>query len=126
MENEKLKSLKLGDTVWIQLTGNAVRGKKNRNELIEAWKITKVGRKYITAKPTVGREIQFIKNNTQYKGLIEKTKYSIDYVLYKDKQDILDKLEKGDIIRSLRKVFYDDFKGLSLDKLRRIKQVIDE
>ena len=46
----ELKDLKIGDTVYCRITGNAARGRK-KEELIEEWEIIKIGIKYITAKP---------------------------------------------------------------------------
>ena len=48
-----LKDFKVGQTVWIRLTGNAIRGKRG-DELIEEWVIDKIGRKYITASKKTG------------------------------------------------------------------------
>lgn len=120
-----IKDFKVGDIAWVGLTGNAARGKKDNDELIEAWTIIKVGRKYITAKPRIGPERQFFKNNT-HEGFIEKTNYIVNYVLYKDKQDILDIFETNDITKYLRQLFVYGRIDLPLDKLRRIKQIVDE
>lgn len=120
-----IKDFKVGDTAWVGLTGNAAREKKDNDELIEAQTIIKVGRKYITAKPHIGPKRQFFKSNT-HEGFIEKTNYIVNYVLYKDKQDILDIFETNDITKYLRQLFVYGRIDLPLDKLRRIKQIVDE
>ena len=44
-----LKDFKVGQTVWVQLTGNEARG-KHGDELIEEWEVVTVGKTYIHAK----------------------------------------------------------------------------
>ena len=44
-----IKDFKVGQNVFVRLTGNASRGKKG-DELIEEWEIISVGRKLIKAK----------------------------------------------------------------------------
>lgn len=41
---------KVGDTVYIRLDGNAARCIRTDEELIQEWKVTRIGRKYIYAK----------------------------------------------------------------------------
>lgn len=49
-----IKDFKVGQTVYVQLTGNAA---KRSSECIEEWEITSVGRKYIKAgKPYNGQK----------------------------------------------------------------------
>lgn len=43
-----IKNLKVGQVVYIELVGNASRG-KTADKCIEEWEITSVGRKYIKA-----------------------------------------------------------------------------
>lgn len=43
-----IKDFKVGQTVYVELTGNASRG-KTAEQCIEEWEITSVGRKYIRA-----------------------------------------------------------------------------
>lgn len=43
-----IKDFKVGQTVYVELTGNASRG-KTAEHCIEEWEITSVGRKYIRA-----------------------------------------------------------------------------
>lgn len=43
-----IKDFKVGQTVYVELTGNASRG-KTPEQFIEEWEVTSVGRKYIKA-----------------------------------------------------------------------------
>ena len=120
----ELKDLKIGDTVYCRITGNAARGRK-KEELIEEWEIIKIGIKYITAKPKKNGEyleFQFEINNN-YK---QRTKYCIDYVLYVSMQDILNENELIDLNNWFRSKFV-AFGGseFSLESLRNAKNILE-
>lgn len=122
----KLNDFKVGQTAWIELTGNASRGKTpNSEELIKQCTVTSVGRKYVIAD---GKK--FKEHECLYGGLIEHSEYCADYVLYPNKKDILDKFEKEDLINDCKRVFEGYGKcaasEFSLDKLRKIKKMIDD
>ena len=96
-----LKDFKVGQTVWIRLTGNAIRG-KHGDELIEEWVIDKIGRKYITASKKTGypKGIIFEKRGYGYEDrFVEKTNYCVDYIMYETEQYIRDEMEKDKIYK---------------------------
>lgn len=72
-----IKDFKVGQTVYVELTGNASRG-KTPEQCIEEWEIASVGRKYIKAgKRSDGRiwvEITF-EYRENYGRFEEKTDY---------------------------------------------------
>ena len=124
-----LKDFKVGQTVWIRLTGNAIRG-KHGDELVEEWVIDKIGRKYITASKKTGypKGIIFEKKGYGYEDrFVEKTNYCVDYIMYETEQEIRDEMEKYKIYRDVQ-LFFDRFNKnkLTLEQLRSIKKIIDE
>lgn len=120
----KLSDFKKGQKAYIELTGNASRGKKLPEELIQECIIETVGRKYIIAN-----NIKFEGHNVNYGGLKEHTEYCVNYVLYPNKQDILDRFEREKLLSDFKQLFVSFFGNkaneLSLEKLRKIKEVID-
>ena len=124
-----LKDFKVGQTVWIMLTGNAIRG-KHGDELIEEWVIDKIGRKYITASKKTGypKGIIFEKRGYGYEDrFVEKTNYCVDYIMYETEQYIRDEMEKDKIYKNIQ-MFFDRFNKnkLTLEQLKGIKRIIDE
>lgn len=124
--NIKLSDFKIGQIVYVELCGNASRYKKG-DELIEEWEIINIGRKYITANKNgyYSREENFMEHNipSYLGGLVQKTNYSIDYVLYPTKETIEDNIKRKELIVELSN---GKFNSLSLDQLRRIKDIINE
>ena len=102
------KNIKVGQHVFAELMGNAARGKAGVN-LIEEWEVTKVGRKYIYAKPVDGGS--FSESCFEYRedwgygipAWIEKTDYSPDYALYLDKNDVYERVMKKEMIVEIRR-----------------------
>ena len=124
MNKCKLSDFKVGDTVYIELQNNAARyNKPNSEECIRECIVESVGRKYVTADG-----IKFEETDYNYDGLIQHTQYCVDFVLYDNKQTILDKFEKNKIITEWCRnyVGMNELKKLSLDKLRRILKIIKE
>lgn len=119
----EIKDLKVGDTVYCRLTGNASRGKKEE-ELIQEWEIRRIGRKYVTAGKKGfpnSCDIQF-EINDDYK---QKTDYCVDYVLYVDKQEIFNEFELNSLCNWFRKEFNSYGKlNYSLEKLRKAKEIL--
>lgn len=105
MQNAKIKA---GQRVFAELMGNAAHGKTGDN-LIEEWEVTKVGRKYIYAKPIDGgcfSESCFEYRESWGYGIpawIEKTDYSPDYALYLDKNDAYERVMKKEMILGIRR-----------------------
>ena len=117
----KITDFKVGQTAYIELTGNARRAKRTKEELIKECTVESIGRKYVTANG-----IKFKEHDYNYGGLIEHTSYCIDYVLYPNRKAIEDKLEKEELILSLHSIFTGSrINNLSLDKLRKICEIIN-
>ena len=121
-----IKDFKVGQTVYVRLYGNAAEG-KSEDKIIEEWIVTKVGKKYLYAKPKEGwgRDVIFEKRRYD-DNFVNKTEYSISYVIYLDKQDILDEMEYFKLSSFIENEFRYSQKQYSLDQLRRIKAIIDE
>lgn len=123
-----LKDFKINQSVWIKLTGNAKRFKKEEESLVQEWKITQIGRKYIYAKKDENSlEVAFYKSNSVLDDVwIEKTEYSIDYILYATYQDYLDTEEAERISSELYNFFqHNGLRELSLYQLREIQKIIN-
>ena len=85
-----------GQTVWVYLIGNAARGRKTTEERIREWEVTKVGRKYITAKDkSLYWEAKFdIENNFRHVYDIGTS----DYALFLNKEEIYKMINKAEMI----------------------------
>lgn len=127
-----IKDFKVGQKVYVELTGNASRG-KTAEECIEEWEITSVGRKYIEAGRidkkrggVWGKHLFEYKEN--YGRFVEKTNYCIDYALYLTRQEIEDKQEKSRIFKEVSEVFrgFGAERNITLEQLRRIKKILNE
>ena len=122
-----IKDIKIGQTVYIKLIGNASRN-KDENALIEEWEITYVGKKLIKAKHKGwdnGFEETFEKrNNGNKEQFVQKTNYCVNYVLYFDKQEILDEFERNNLFQEICNYFRGYDNKLSLEKLRKISEII--
>ena len=81
-----------GQTVWVYLVGNAARGRKTTEELIQEWEVLKVGRKCITAKSKSGGcEQRFdIENNFRHVY----TYGTSDYELHLTEEEIYEEIER--------------------------------
>lgn len=122
-----IKDFKVGQTVYVELTGNASRG-KTEEQCIEKWEITSVGKKYIKAcKKETGIfrfETTFEYRDT-HKRFVEKTDYCVNYILYVTRQEIEEKHEKSRLFREIRERFgYGSQKDISLEKLRLIYEIL--
>ena len=124
-----IKDFKVGQTVYVELTGNASRG-KTTEECIEEWEITSVGRKYIKAgKRSDGRiwRERTFEYRDPYKRFVEKTNSCVDYVLYTTRQEIEEKHEKNRLFIDIRKRFeFGSQKDISLEQLRAISGILRE
>lgn len=123
-----IKDFKVGQAVYVELTGNASRG-KTQERCIEEWEITSVGRKYIKAgKRSDGRiwvEITFEYRDT-YKRFVEKTNRCVDYILYTTRQEIEEKHEKNRLFREIEQRFrYGSQRDISLEQLRAIHGILE-
>lgn len=116
----KLSDFKVGQKAYVELTGNAARGKTSEEELIRECIIESVGRKYITT--SLGRK--FEETDLAYDGLIEHTDFCVDYVLYPNKQDILNKFEKKELFWKISSLLRND-KHFSLEQLKAVNKILD-
>lgn len=125
-----IKDFKVGQTVYVELTGNASIG-KTAEQCIEEWEITSVGRKYIKAgRKSDGRiwgETTF-EYRENYDRFVQKTDYCADYILYKTRKEIERKFEKSKLLNEVE-TFSRDWnkpKNLSIEQLKRIKEILEE
>lgn len=121
-------NLKKGDKCIMAMTSSNYMSRNIQMSLdnVKAWttevEVVSVGRKYITVKE--GRfEYKFdITNNYR-----EKSEYSPNYILYNDIQEIHDERESENINDYIRdKIGQYGKPRISLEQLRRIKDIIDE
>lgn len=85
-----IKDFKVGQTVYVELTGNASRG-KTPEQCIEEWEVTSVGRKYINAvkkNPDSFLYKLVFEWSESYGRFVEKTRCSVNYILYPTRQEI--------------------------------------
>lgn len=123
-----IKDFKVGQTVYVELTGNASRG-KTAEQCIEEWEITSVGRKYIKAgKRSGGKiwgEITF-EYRENYKRFVEKTDCCVDYILYLTRQEIEEKQEKIRLFREIEQRFRcGSQRDIPLEQLRAIHRILE-
>ena len=124
-----IKDFKVGQTVYVELTGDASRG-KTPEQCIEEWEITYVGRKYIEAVKKGSDPFLFktvFEWREEHKSFVQKTAHSINYVLYLEKQEIEEKHEKSRLFREIEQRFrYGSQRDISLEQLRAIHGILDE
>lgn len=124
----EIKDFKVGQTVWVELTGNASRGKRG-DELIEEWEIVTLEKKYIHAQKK-GRNYPIKFEKMEYGNspkFVEKTNYCVDYILYASKIELEEKLEYRSLYSDISRAFgtYGN-KRISLEQLRKIKAILEE
>lgn len=123
-----IKDFKVGQTVYVELTGNESRGKKPE-QCIEEWEITSVGRKYIKAKKK-GYDRLFGESTFEYrenyKRFVQKTDCCVDYILYPTRQEIEEKQEKSRLFQEIEQRFrYGSQRDISLEQLRAIHGILE-
>lgn len=125
-----IKDFKVGQTVYVELTGDASRGKEPE-QCIEEWEITSVGRKYIKAGKRheeygIFRETTF-EYRDNYNKFFQKTNCCVDYILYLTRQEIEEKHEKSRLFREIEERFrYGSQRDISLEQLRAIDNILRE
>ena len=116
----KVDKSMVGETVYLKTVGNAARGGVS----IKETRIVSVGRKYFEVGEEKGGRfnIKFhLEDNRQF------TDYSADWEIYFSRQEIYDEEESEKIESELRMKFGSWGKtDLSLDQLRRIKEIVNE
>ena len=123
-----IKDFKVGQTVYVELTGNASRG-KTPEQCIEEWEITFVGRKYIRACKKENGIFRF-ETTFEYNDcdgrFEEKTDYCINYVLYLTRREIEEKHEKSGLFREIEQRFrYGSQRDIPLERLRVIRGILE-
>lgn len=112
-----LQDFKIGQTAYIELTGNMKRGKQGE-DLIRECTVEAVGRKYVTANG-----IQFMETDSNYyTGLIEKTNCCVNFVLYPTRELLMDKMLRESLINKLN--YNTDFSKLPLEQLKTIYNIL--
>lgn len=123
-----IKDFKAGQTVYVELTGNASRG-KTPEQCIEEWEVSSVGRKYIKARKRSDGRIwgeRTFEYRENYKRFVEKTDCCVDYILYLTRQEIEEKHEKSRLFREIEQRFrYGSQKDISLEQLRAIHGILE-
>lgn len=130
-----IKNFKVGQTVYVELTGNASR-RKTADECIEEWEITSVGRKYIKAGrcscgSTFGNRVwneTIFEYRESYGRFVQKTDCCVNYILYETRQEIEDEHERERLRINICNMLsdYRTGKKISLEQLRKIKSILDE
>lgn len=123
-----IKDFKVGQTVYIRLVGDASRGKSG-DALIQEWEIISIGRKLIKAKRK-GLSDYFAYNfEKRERGwndrFVEKTDTCVNYIMFADRKDIDDEMEREKLLASVSEYFrgYGE-KKISLENLRKIAELI--
>lgn len=123
-----IKDFKVGQTVYVELTGNASRG-KTPEQCIEEWEITSVGRKYIEAEKKGKNQLRFktvFEWREEHKSFVQKTVYGINYILYPTRQEIEEKQEKSRLFQEIEERFrYGSQRDISLEQLRAIHGILE-
>lgn len=123
-----IKDFKAGQTVYVELTGNASRG-KTPEQCIEEWEITSVGRKYIKACKKQSGIFRF-ETTFEYNDcdgrFEEKTDYCINYVIYLTRHEIEEKQEKSRLFQEIEQRFrYGSQRDIPLEQLRAIHGILE-
>lgn len=110
--------LTVGQTVYIEPVGDAAR---YGTDIIET-KISKIGKKYIETEK-FGEMYKF--NISDGKQKDTGYGYGYDYILYLSRSEVENKREKGSLLSYFNRCNWYRL-NLTLDKLRRIKAIIEE
>jgi len=109
--------MKAGDIVYVVRTNNAARSCVTPESLISKEVIEKVGLKYFTLK-------DWPQTKFDIKTMRQVTKYSADYIVYLDRQQILDEMEtevkNREVIVAIQK------RKTSLPALKKIYEILKD
>lgn len=121
--------VEVGQVVYLKPGTNKGRYDKS----ICRGKVVKVGRKYYDVVLLLNINGEYTESRAKYKYNIsdntQVTNYCADYYVYFSEQDILDEEEFEDIRMDIRSLFDSSLslkKVLSIEQLRRIKDIIEE
>lgn len=117
----KLSDFKVGEKCFVEFIGNA--GRHKPIGYYEEWIVTGVSAKYVTAN-----RYKFEEHDFSYGGLKERTNNCVDYVIYPTEQLLKDRLELEETYEYIKSKFgkFSRDESLTLDKLRRMKAIIEE
>lgn len=117
-----IKNFKVGDTVYI------LEYHYNSDAIVETAVVTRVGRKYVSVKPS-----KYLHFDLEYKfhNDLNNVYYLISNgtgknKLFRSMQDLDDWKESEDLYKEVSRFFWYVSANLTLDQLRRIKNIIDE
>lgn len=124
-----IKDFKVGQTVYVELTGNASRGNTDEQR-IEELEITYVGRKYIEAGKRHEKhgivEKHLFEYREYYKRFVQKNNHCVERILYLKRQEIEEKHEKRRLFREIEEWFgYSSQRDISLEQLRAIHGILE-
>ena len=117
---KKVDKSMIGQTVYIKTVGNAA----GYGESVRESKIVSVGRKYFEVGEEKGSRL-----NTKFslEDNREVSDYSANWSLYFSEQEIKDEEESNKIVSEIKNKFSTWGRmDLTLDQLRRIKEIIEE
>lgn len=124
MNKVKLTDFKVGQKAYIELTGNAKRGKNTVNELIMEVVVEKITSKYVIASGC-----QFKEHNFSYGGLVQNTNYCVDCVLYPNRGLVEEQVEREILMKEINEkintLVMNRSKGISLYGLRKINEILE-
>ena len=113
-----------GQTVYLLLLCNAARGKHGEELIMEAT-VTGIGNKYITVSPGYySRNVKFeIEDNFR-----EHSNYSPEHKLFLSREEIVNRLEKEELLAWFRDSFKSIFskRVFSLVALREAKEILEK
>ena len=107
-----IKDFKVGENAYTISNGE-----------VKAVEIIKVGRKYVYIR---GGWYPFILKDNEDNHLIENKDWGTRKTIYLNKQDAVDVIDRSIIINELREVTRIGTCDLSIDKLRRIHEIVKE
>lgn len=120
-----IKDFKVGDTVYIL----DYRYRSDISEaIVEKALVTKVGRKYVSAKPNkyLHFDIEYKFHDNLNKVYYLASNDTMENKLFRSIQDLNDWKESEALYKEVRSFFGCFYTNLTLDQLRRIKDIIDE
>jgi len=115
-----MEKLEIGKNIYLKTINNEARG---GTRIIET-KIETISKKYFTVS-------SLSRNKFRNSDLLEETNFSQNYVVYFDKQEILDELESIKLYNIIRENFqnYAHSDGsklkVSLEQLRKISEILE-
>lgn len=116
----KISDFKVGQTVYMEVIGNAKRHREKEDLIIES-KVEKVGRKYVT----VGRIKFEDTDGRSFDGLVESSEYSPNYILYPSKEVIDEVFYRRRLFSSVNSLLCGKkIEQLSTEQLEEILKII--